>query len=107
MTVGLAVDLGSGLCWGGGGLVHRTLFVTNIFDLKIHWCQVHAKCHYFLLCSTWLELCINLTLGLLQTEHLTKWQPVESDIDWVCMFSLQVCPTDIVPTHAAKSKLFS
>ena len=48
---------------------------------------------------------MNITLGWLQTGHLTKRQPVESDRDWVCIFSLYACPTDMVPTHAAKVKI--
>lgn len=92
--------------------------MTDVLWLKIRWAEVRLCCVRgwvnsvvqditFFCFTTWLELCINLTLGLLQTEHLTKWQPVESDIDWVWMFSLQFWPTDIVPTHAAKSQLFS
>ena len=34
----------------------------------LHLCLVH----YVLFCSVWLEVCLNLTVGLLQTEHLTN-----------------------------------
>jgi hypothetical protein len=34
-----------------------------------------------------------------------KWQPVESNRDRVCTFSLQAWTTDKVPTHAAKVRV--
>jgi len=47
--------------------------VTYIFQLQIHWAERHlCLVHYVLFCSVWLEVCLNLTVGLLQTEHLTN-----------------------------------
>jgi hypothetical protein len=45
--------------------------------------QLHIACeskrYYLQVCSVWLELCINLTSGLLQTAHLKKQLSVKSD----------------------------
>jgi hypothetical protein len=41
--------------------------------LQIHWAEGHlCLVHYVLFCSVWLEVCLNLTIGLLQSEHLTN-----------------------------------
>jgi len=47
--------------------------VTYVFQLQIHWAEGHlCLVHYVLFCSVWLEVCLNSTVGLLQTEHLTN-----------------------------------
>jgi len=52
--------------------------VTDVFHLRIYWTEVQScfgrvrKRSYFLLCSVWSALCINLTLRLLQTRFLTN-----------------------------------
>jgi hypothetical protein len=49
----------------------QTLALTDVFQLKIHWAEVQLSLaratlhYYFLVCSIWLELFKNVTLGLL------------------------------------------
>jgi len=94
-----AVDLGSGLrC--RQPTVPYLWPVTYVFRSKLQLVEVQLVCaceiiQFFLYCSVWLELCINLTLGLLQTKHLTngdQWEEyhavLESYVfDRICVFS--------------------
>jgi len=45
--------------------------------------------NYFLYCSVWLELCINLTFGLSQTKHLTNGDQWQEGLEMLKLMSPQ------------------